>query len=87
MSDGRSLPPIKRQLAQLLIESHLDSKTVAGEVGCSLRTVYNYKSNMKICKQPLLPSISRIGRPSSFTQEMRDVCLLCTILLVSFLKY
>ena len=74
MDGGQSLPPIRRQLAQALIESGAKSLHVAKEVKCSLATVYNYKENIRLFGHTLAPSISRIGRPPVFTVEMLDVC-------------
>ena len=74
MDGGQSLPPIKRQLAQALIENGAKPQYVAEEVGCSVATVYHYKENIQLFGHTLAPSISRIERPPDLTMEMLDVC-------------
>lgn len=66
---------MKRLHAETLIKLGGMEKAVIKEVGCSRSTYYNYKQNIRFFDQSWAPSISRIGRPSLFTQEMRDVAL------------
>ena len=54
MCDGRALPAIKRQLAELLIDSSAPTQAVVDEVGCCRRTVYNYKQNLQLYGTTLL---------------------------------
>ena len=84
MDGGQSLPPIRRQLAQALIESGAKSLHVAKEVKCSLATVYNYKENIRLFGHTLTPSISR-DRPAScfYSGNARCMSLYPFILLTS----
>jgi len=68
-----ALPPQKRELATVLIEEGVAIQDIIEEVGCSCRTIFNYKSNIKNFGDPLSPSISKVGRPPTLTTEMIDV--------------
>lgn len=72
---GGGLPPHKRQLATLLISEDTKPQQIVDEVGCSRRTVFYYKSNLKAFGDTVAPSISKVGRPRALTEEMVDVCL------------
>jgi transposase len=76
MEPTHGLPLIKRLHAESLIKVGGTEEDVIREVGCSRSTYYNYKQNIRLFGQSWAPSVSRIGRPSLFTQEMREVALL-----------
>ena len=69
----QALPPSKQQLAQCLIEDGVDVQSIAEEVDCCRRTVFNYKRNLKQHGSCLAPSISRMGRPPKVTDEIIKV--------------
>jgi transposase len=73
MHGGQSLPPSKQQLVEALIEDGATIQDIMDQVGCSRATVFNYKRNLKDFGTVLAPSISRMGRPPTLTDEMVEV--------------
>ena len=80
MEPTHGLPPIKRLQAETLIKCGATDRTVQMEVSCCRATYYNYKRNIRLYGQSWAPYCGKIGRPSSFTQEMQDVSLLFILL-------
>ena len=78
-----SLPPVKQQLGQCLIEDGADVETIADEVRCTPRMAFNYKRNLRDNGTCLAPSISRKGRPSILTEAMIEVQLMCSLKSIS----
>jgi len=73
MASGVPLPECKRDLARLLIEDSVAPINVAEEVGCSRRTIFNYKQNLRDFGDCLAQSISMLGRASTITDGMIKV--------------
>jgi hypothetical protein len=73
MEPTHGLPPIKRLHAEALIKCGATKEDVIKEVKCSRTTYYNYKQNIHVFGQSSALSISKMGRPSNFTQAMREV--------------
>ena len=71
----KRLPQTKRDAIQARIEQGVPHIDIADEMNVSIQTVKNYSANLKHYNTVLLPSISRIGRPPIFTQEMIEVCV------------
>ena len=76
MDPTHGLPPMKRLLAETLIKRGTTEEEFVEEVQCHRSTFYRYKQNVRRFGQTSAPSISRIGRPSIFTQAMREVTFL-----------
>ena len=68
------LPQTKRDAIRTRIEEGVPHIDIAEEINVSIQTVKNYSANLSHYGTVLLPSISLIGRPPLFTQEMIEVC-------------
>jgi len=73
MDPTHGLPPMKRLLVETMIKTGAMEKEVVEEAECSRSTYYRYKHNIRRFDQPNAPSCSRMGRPSTFTEAMREV--------------
>jgi len=76
MDSTHGLSQMKRLLAETLIKRGTTEEEFIEEVQCHRSTFYRYKQNVRLFGQTSAPSISRMGRPSIFTQAMREVAFL-----------
>jgi hypothetical protein len=70
----KPLPQAKRDAIRARIEEGVPHIDIAEEMNVSIQTVKNYSANLKHYGTVLLPSISLMGRPATFTREMIEVC-------------
>ena len=66
----------RETIKALLLEGEKDHVDIADEAGVFIQTVKNYSSNLLNFGDVLPSKVTRTGRPSLFTKEMRKVSLL-----------
>jgi hypothetical protein len=68
--------PVKRQLAMMLINDFESTPVIAKHVKCCERTVYYYKTNMKLDDQPGPINVSRKGPAKKISEKNIEVYIL-----------